>query len=242
MRVPRGRYAPSPTGELHVGNASTALLAWLSVRARAGVFILRMEDLDRGRSRPELGRGILEDLAWLGIDWDEGPDRGGPHAPYDQGSRAASHRAAFDALRDAGLVYPCFCSRRDIAGAASAPQTPGDEVRYPGTCAALDREEALRRVGNGERHAWRFRVEAGSAPAFRRSARSASPSRKPPPMRASPGIWSGVSRVGPSIERDGWGAPRCFECEPKVRRGDPQIVFHHPEVRDAARRIRDGCR
>jgi len=108
---PRGRYAPSPTGTTHLGNASTALLAWLSIRARAGVFVLRMEDLDRPRVVAGSADRILHDLRWLGLDWDEGPDLGGPFAPYAQSERGASYEAAFDALRSTALVYPCFCSR-----------------------------------------------------------------------------------------------------------------------------------
>ncbi len=160
----RGRYAPSPTGDLHLGNASTALLAWLSARAGAGTFVLRMEDLDRPRVRAGSAEGILGDLAWLGIDWDEGPDRGGPHAPYQQSLRGALYDEAFSSLRNAGRVYPCFCTRRDIASAASAPQLPGDEIRYPGTCRGLDPERADRRMREGSRPAWRFRVEPGEEP------------------------------------------------------------------------------
>ena len=161
LAPPRGRYAPSPTGELHVGNASTALLAWLSVRARGGEFVIRVEDLDRNRARPELVGRILDDLRWLGLDWDEGPDRGGPHGPYEQGARSALYAAAFERLRRTEQVYPCFCSRRDVAAAASAPQGAGDEIPYPGTCRALAPEAARRRVEAGERHSWRFRAGAG---------------------------------------------------------------------------------
>lgn len=157
-RRPRGRYAPSPTGSLHLGNASTALLAWLSIRSKNGTFILRMEDLDAGRSRPEAARSVLEDLAWLGLDWDEGPDRGGPHAPYVQSERRERYDAAFARLRDAGKVYPCFCSRKDIASAASAPQVPGDEAPYPGTCRRLDAAEVRERLAAGRSPAWRFRA------------------------------------------------------------------------------------
>jgi glutamyl-tRNA synthetase len=166
LATPRGRYAPSPTGELHLGNASSALLAWWSIRARGGAFVLRLEDLDRARVRPGLAGRILDDLAWLGIDWDEGPDRGGPHAPYEQSARRERYDAAFERLRDAGRLYPCFCSRRDIAASASAPQEPGDERRYPGTCRALDPSEARRRIAGGAGHAWRFRVPARRAPSF----------------------------------------------------------------------------
>jgi glutamyl-tRNA synthetase len=164
--TPRGRFAPSPTGEVHLGNAASALVAWLSVRAQGGTFVMRMEDLDRSRVRPGLAAGILRDLAWLGLDWDEGPDRGGPHAPYDQSARLARYRAAFESLADGGLVYPCFCSRREIRSSASAPQEPGDEPHYPGHCAGLDPRAARRRVESGERHAWRFRVGAAPRPEF----------------------------------------------------------------------------
>jgi glutamyl-tRNA synthetase len=161
----RGRYAPSPTGDLHLGNASTALLAWLSARAASGAYALRVEDLDAPRARPGAIERCLEDLAWMGLDWDEGPDRGGPHAPYVQSQRRPGYEAAFLRLRDAGLVYPCFCSRKDAAAAASAPQEPGDEAPYSGRCRALDPEEAAARLSEGRRHAWRFRVE-GAAPGF----------------------------------------------------------------------------
>ncbi|HKQ61728.1 MAG TPA: glutamate--tRNA ligase family protein, partial [Candidatus Polarisedimenticolaceae bacterium] len=118
---PRGRFAPSPTGEIHLGNAATALLAWLSIRARGGSFVMRLEDLDRARARPQYAERLLADLEWLGLDWDEGPDRGGPCAPYVQSARLAAYDGAFARLRDAGRLYPCFCSRRDAAAAASAP-------------------------------------------------------------------------------------------------------------------------
>jgi len=117
-----------------------------------------MEDLDRARVRPGLAERILDDLNWLGIDWDEGPDRGGPHTPYNQTERMAHYTAAFRELNEAGRLYPCFCSRRDVAAAASAPQDPGDEVRYPGICRELDRAHALKRIEAGERHSWRMRV------------------------------------------------------------------------------------
>src|SRR5690242_19583348 len=96
--TPRGRYAPSPTGRLHLGNARTALLAWLDARSRGAAFVMRIEDLDRARVPVGAEAGVLEDLAWLGLDWDEGPDRGGPHAPYRQSERTARHDAAIDRL------------------------------------------------------------------------------------------------------------------------------------------------
>lgn len=177
--APRGRYAPSPTGDLHLGNASTALLAWLSARARGGSFVLRMEDLDRPRVRAGAAERILLDLRWLGLDWDEGPDVGGPFAPYAQSQRSAGYAQAFERLRAGGLVYPCFCSRKDIAAAASAPQEPGDEVRYPGTCRDLSPAESARRLGERQAHAWRFRVLAGRTPTFDDRVRGLSPAADP---------------------------------------------------------------
>lgn len=156
-----GRFAPSPTGELHLGNARTALLAWLHARAAGGTFILRMEDLDAGRVRDEFYETQLADLRWMGLDWDEGPDVGGPHAPYLQSRRVQRYREALDRLAAAGSLYPCFCSRREILEAASAPHA-GDEEgpRYPGTCLRLDPASARDRA-RGEPFALRFRTPPG---------------------------------------------------------------------------------
>ncbi|HEX2093301.1 MAG TPA: tRNA glutamyl-Q(34) synthetase GluQRS, partial [Longimicrobiaceae bacterium] len=133
----RGRFAPSPTGRLHLGNARTALLAWLHARSAGGRFVLRVEDLDRGRVRPGYAEAQLADLRWLGVDWDEGPDVGGPFAPYLQSEREALYRETLGRLEERGLLYRCRCSRREIAAAASAPHGPADEgPRYPGTCRA----------------------------------------------------------------------------------------------------------
>jgi glutamyl-tRNA synthetase len=163
---PRGRYAPSPTGTTHLGNASTALLAWLSIRAQHGVFVLRMEDLDRSRVVAGSAEAILRDLRWLGLDWDEGGDTAGPFAPYAQSERGPWYDAAFARLRSAGLVYPCFCSRKDIQSAASAPQAPGDEVLYPGTCRDLSPGDVESRIAAGAAPAWRFRVDPARIPTF----------------------------------------------------------------------------
>jgi glutamyl-tRNA synthetase len=127
---------------------------------------MRMEDLDRNRVQEGLAERILEELAWLGIDWDEGPVVGGPCEPYEQWSRLDRYEIALSRLRESGRSYPCFCSRRDIANAASAPQSPGDEIRYPGTCRDLDPAEAQSRIDAGARHALRFRVDAGERPCF----------------------------------------------------------------------------
>jgi glutamyl-tRNA synthetase len=157
----RGRFAPSPTGDLHLGNARTALLAWLQARAGGGRFVLRVEDLDRGRVRPGIMEAQLADLRWLGLDWDEGPDVGGPFAPYEQSLRRELYEQALQRLAARGLLYECFCSRREIAGAASAPNGPDDEGPvYPGTCRALTPGEVERRRAERGESAIRFRVPA----------------------------------------------------------------------------------
>jgi glutamyl-tRNA synthetase len=154
----RGRFAPSPTGPLHLGNARTALLAWLAARSSGSSFVMRVEDLDGPRVRPGLEARILEELAWLGLDWDEGPDVGGPAGPYRQSERRERYDAALARLRGAGLVYPCFCSRAEIAAASQAPHGPADEgPRYPGTCRELPASEVAARSGRRP-PAWRLRV------------------------------------------------------------------------------------
>ena len=148
-----GRFAPSPTGKLHLGNARTALLAWLQVRALGGRFLLRIEDLDRARCRPELIDAIFRDLEYLGLDWDE--------PPLFQSRRQALYRDALASLEGKGLVYPCFCSRAEIARAASAPHGAFDDgPRYPGTCAGLSPEERAERE-KVRPPAMRFRSRSG---------------------------------------------------------------------------------
>ncbi|RAL22262.1 tRNA glutamyl-Q(34) synthetase GluQRS [Lujinxingia litoralis] len=157
---PAGRYAPSPTGDLHAGNLRTALLAWLQARQAGARFILRIEDLDRPRVRPGSTEKLLADLRWLGLDWDEGPEQGGPSGPYLQSERLSLYQAALQRLQDRRRVYPCYCSRRDIAQAASAPHGPTGII-YPGTCRALSpAERAARQARRPERlPAWRLVVE-----------------------------------------------------------------------------------
>ena len=131
--VVRGRYAPSPTGRLHVGSARTALAAWLSVRAQNGVFIMRVEDLDGPRTVPGMAEAILEDLAWLGLDWDEGPALGGPYGPYAQSERAAHYEAALAHLHAQGRLFPCRRSRKDLQRLATAPHGHEGLPPYPST-------------------------------------------------------------------------------------------------------------
>ncbi|MFB5759599.1 tRNA glutamyl-Q(34) synthetase GluQRS [Paenibacillus medicaginis] len=138
----RGRFAPTPSGLMHFGNARTALLSWLQIRAAGGAYAMRIEDIDMTRSRSHLVKAILEDLQWLGLNWDEGPDKGGPFGPYTQSERLQRYEMALNKLREQGLLYPCFCSRADILGAASAPHGLAKEgPAYPGTCRCLSREE-----------------------------------------------------------------------------------------------------
>lgn len=153
----RGRYAPSPTGDLHLGNLRTALLAWLFCRKAGGTFLLRMEDLDLPRVRTGAASRILDDLRWLGLDWDEGPDVGGPLGPYIQNVRQDVYRAAIARLRGQGLIYPCYCTRAELARIASAPH--GDEGPiYPGTCRHLSANERAQHEAAGRRPALRFKV------------------------------------------------------------------------------------
>ena len=154
----RGRYAPSPTGDLHLGNLRTALLAWLFARCSNGQFVLRIEDLDRPRVLPGASERMLFDLRWLGLDWDEGPDLGGPYAPYIQSERHEIYKTYLQRLQDQGLIYPCYCSRAEIARAASAPH--GNEgPRYPGTCRNLAQAQRKQHEANNRHPSLRFRVD-----------------------------------------------------------------------------------
>ena len=130
----RGRLAPSPTGFLHLGHARTFWTAFERCVAANGTLVLRNEDLDRSRVRPEFVSAMYEDLRWFGITWTEGPDYGGPYGPYSQSERLPLYRAAFEKLKSSGAIYPCTCSRQDVLRAATAPHAGEDEPIYPGTC------------------------------------------------------------------------------------------------------------
>ena len=131
-----GRFAPSPSGRLHLGNLFCCLLAWLSARQQGGRVVLRIEDLDTARCPRRYAMQAMEDLRWLGLTWDEGPGAGGADGPYFQSERTALYRAALQKLEDMGLVYPCFCTRAELH-AASAPHREDGQVIYPGTCRQL---------------------------------------------------------------------------------------------------------
>ena len=155
MRV---RFAPSPTGHLHVGNARTALFNWLLARGHGGTFVLRLEDTDEARSTQASADAILDNLRWLGLTWDEGPDRGGDFGPYRQTERLARYRAHAEALIAAGHAYYCFCSPADLEEARAAARRDGRTPQYPGTCRGIDAAAAAARVAGGEAAAIRFRV------------------------------------------------------------------------------------
>jgi glutamyl-tRNA synthetase len=176
----RGRLAPSPTGYLHLGHARTFWLAQQRARANGGKLVLRNEDLDSTRFKMEFVPAMIEDLRWFGFDWQEGPDCGGPFAPYNQSGRMDVYRAALERLRTGGFIYPCTCSRKDIRSAARAPHAGDDEVIYPGTCRP-SAEFGMRSMEQnaGDAHSihsafrtprsafsWRFRVPDGETIAF----------------------------------------------------------------------------
>lgn len=173
----RGRLAPSPTGSLHVGHARTFWMAHERARRAGGTLALRMEDLDRERSRAVYAAATLEDLRWLGIVWQEGPDVGGRYAPYAQSERHAFYRAAWQRLLEGGCLYPCRCSRKDLAAALSAPHEGADaddEPVYPCTCRPRSGASSLHGTDWGSEEAgrerinvhWRFRVPDGEGIEF----------------------------------------------------------------------------
>jgi nondiscriminating glutamyl-tRNA synthetase len=155
MRV---RFAPSPTGQLHVGNARTALFNWLLAHGQEGTFILRIEDTDTERSTRESEASILEDLRWLGLDWDEGPDVGGQHGPYRQSERLHLYASYANELIAAGHAYHCFCSPQKLEADRQALLASGRPPRYTGTCRELPADAVQARLDGGERAVVRFRV------------------------------------------------------------------------------------
>jgi glutamyl-tRNA synthetase len=157
----RVRFAPSPTGYLHVGGARTALFNWLYARRQGGTFVLRIEDTDVERSSWEMVTGILDGLRWLGLDWDEGPDIGGPHAPYFQSERLDRYRAMADRLVVEGRAYHCFCPPGTIQQKRQAGEAAGGGWMYDRTCLALSQEQTAALEASGAPRAVRFKVPAG---------------------------------------------------------------------------------
>jgi glutamyl-tRNA synthetase len=158
----RGRIAPSPTGYLHLGHARTFWTAQERAQAAGGSLVLRNEDLDRARCKPEFVAAMFEDLRWFGFEWHEGPDIGGLFAPYNQSERYPVYRRALEKLEQTGLIYPCLCSRKDLQAAARAPHAEDDEEPiYPGTCRHAPQSEIVNR-----KFCWRFRVPDGETISF----------------------------------------------------------------------------
>lgn len=162
----RVRFAPSPTGHLHVGNARTALFNWLLARGHQGTLVLRIEDTDAERSTLEAEHSILEDLRWLGLDWDEGPDTGGPYAPYRQSERLDLYRSTAADFLARGLAYYCFCRPAELEAERAAALSAGQPPKYSGKCRLLDPGESARRVREGATAAIRFAVPAGREVTF----------------------------------------------------------------------------
>jgi len=159
--VPRVRFAPSPTGYLHVGGARTALFNWLYARRHGGVFVLRIEDTDVERSSADMVTGILDGLRWLGLDWDEGPETGGPHAPYFQSGRLHRYREAAARLVDQGRAYYCFCAPDRLREEREKAEARGEAWQYDRACLALDPARVAELIGSGAPRAVRFKVPAG---------------------------------------------------------------------------------
>jgi glutamyl-tRNA synthetase len=181
----RGRLAPSPTGYLHLGHARTFWVAQQRTCEHGGVLVLRNEDLDPDRCKPEFTRALIEDLRWFGFEWQEGPDCGGPFGPYTQSERGAFYVAAFRKLREGDFIYPCICSRRDVLRATQAPHADDEESIYPGTCRSNSElriatagwqpgpgvRSRIQQRDSTPRVNWRFRVPNGETIRFKDQAR-----------------------------------------------------------------------
>ena len=155
---PRVRFAPSPTGELHVGNARTALFNWMFARHHGGSFILRIEDTDESRSAQSYQVNLLNDLSWLGLDWDEGPQKEGMYGPYRQSERLDIYKKHLQALIDADLVYPCYCTEEELEEERQALILSKRMPRYMGKCRNLTQDERKMRENEGRKPSFRFKV------------------------------------------------------------------------------------
>jgi len=162
----RVRFAPSPTGALHVGNVRTAIFNWLLARGSGGTFVLRIEDTDVERSTRESEVSMIDDLRWLGLDWDEGPDIGGANGPYRDSERLHLYQSYATELLNAGSAYYCFCSAETLDADRQAAVAAGRPALYPGTCRKIPADEAQARIAAGERPAIRFRVPEGQDVVF----------------------------------------------------------------------------
>jgi len=158
----KARFAPSPTGEIHLGNLRTALFNYLYAAGHDGVFLLRIEDTDTQRSRPEYAEALMAELEWLGLAWQEGPRAGGEHEPYFQSRRLDVYQKYYDRLAASGATYPCFCSDAQLKLTRKAQRAAGQAPRYPGTCAGLSKQEIDDKLAAGLRPTLRFRVPRGT--------------------------------------------------------------------------------
>jgi glutamyl/glutaminyl-tRNA synthetase len=152
----RSRFAPAPSGSIHVGNARSALFSWLYARHHEGAFVLRVEDTDASRVSEEAFRGVMESLRWLGLDWDEGPDVGGPHGPYRQSQRGDIYRAKVEQLLAQGDAYPCYCTEEELAERRRAATAAGEPPGYDGRCRTLTPQERAAREAEGRPKVIRF--------------------------------------------------------------------------------------
>jgi glutamyl-tRNA synthetase len=160
------RFAPSPTGFLHLGNARVALFCALLARHTQGIFLLRIEDTDQGRSEHQYTEALQEDLLWMGLGWQEGPVVEGAQGPYLQSERGEIYHRYFSQLEHDGLAYPCFCSEQELAITRKVQLAAGQAPRYPGTCAALTKDQIETRLAQGLRPTLRFRVRRGETVEF----------------------------------------------------------------------------
>ena len=160
----RVRFAPSPTGTLHLGGARTAIYNWAFARRHGGAFLLRIDDTDPERSTTENTAQILRSLRWLGLDWDEGPEVGGDHGPYFQTERAQKYVSALATMKANGTAYPCFCSAEHLAAKRESARTSGGALGYDRTCRSLSADEAAARISSGEPHVWRLAVPLERGP------------------------------------------------------------------------------
>ncbi|HET9870429.1 MAG TPA: glutamate--tRNA ligase family protein, partial [bacterium] len=162
MEKVRVRFAPSPTGDLHLGNVRTALYNWLYAKHTGGAFILRVEDTDKVRSTEKSFEGLLEIMKWLGLDWTEGPGVGGPHAPYRQSERTGIYAAHLEKLKAGGWVYPCYCSEEELELERKRQLGRGQMPKYGGKCLKLTEEERRKYDAEGRPSVLRFQVPAGA--------------------------------------------------------------------------------
>eukprot|EP00282_Hemiselmis_andersenii_P005580 CAMPEP_0114143686 /NCGR_PEP_ID=MMETSP0043_2-20121206/19114_1 /TAXON_ID=464988 /ORGANISM="Hemiselmis andersenii, Strain CCMP644" /LENGTH=839 /DNA_ID=CAMNT_0001237991 /DNA_START=95 /DNA_END=2614 /DNA_ORIENTATION=- len=163
---PRLRFAPSPTGSLHVGGARTALYNYLAAAKNGGKFVVRIEDTDVARSTKESEKSMIDDLKWLGLDWEEGPYVDGPGAPYRQSERGDIYRQLAEKLMELGYAYPCFCTEEELEAKRKAAEEAGDPVAYDGTWRDADPEEVKKRMDAGEPYTYRFKVPKGKVVAI----------------------------------------------------------------------------